>query len=77
MTNKSCLPRIQTSSRNVVGGSESGCLKDTMQRGHHTSKDKLHIKESTVNQEIFEKKAVTTTNVKYSTPNHLATFMWK
>ena len=63
MTNKSCLPRIQTSSGKVVGGLESGCLEDTMQRGHHTSKDKLQIKESTMNQEIFEKKTVTTTTL--------------
>ena len=36
-------------------------LREYHARGYHASKDKLQIKESIVNQELSEKKAVITT----------------
>ena len=59
MTNEGCLLRIQTSLENVVGiGARSP--REYRARRYHTSKDKLQIKETAMNQEISEKKVTAT-----------------
>ena len=58
MTNKSCLPRIP---REALWGIGAQSPREYCVGGYHTSKNKLQIKESTVNREKSKMKAATTT----------------